>query len=90
MTKRELIHDTATITQATNETTAKILDGLIATITTNLKRGEAVQITGFGTFSVSHREARIGHNPQNGEPVDIPAINKAKFKPGKTLKDAIN
>ena len=90
MTKTELIRNTAAITFETQETVAKVLDGLIAKITTSLKLGEDIKITGFGTFSVSHREARTGHNPQNGEPVDIPATNVAKFKPGKTLKDAIN
>jgi DNA-binding protein HU-beta len=49
-----------------------------------------VNISGFGTFAVSKREARTGRNPKTGEPIEIAASRAAKFKPGKQLKDSLN
>jgi nucleoid DNA-binding protein len=57
---------------------------------TALKQGERVNISGFGTFTVSAREARTGRNPKTGEPVEISASRSAKFKPGKQLKESLN
>ncbi|MFZ2969879.1 MAG: HU family DNA-binding protein, partial [Minisyncoccia bacterium] len=51
---------------------------------------EKVAFTGFGTFSVSKRAARVGVNPQKpGEKIQIPAMTVPKFKAGKSLKDAV-
>jgi DNA-binding protein HU-beta len=55
-----------------------------------LKQGERVNISGFGTFSVSARQARTGRNPKTGESIEISASRSAKFKPGKQLKDSLN
>src|SRR5690348_7705728 len=55
-----------------------------------LKAGERVNISGFGTFAVSSREARTGRNPKTGESIEISASRSAKFKPGKQLKDSLN
>jgi DNA-binding protein HU-beta len=55
-----------------------------------LKHGERVNISGFGTFSVSSRQARTGRNPKTGESIEITASRSAKFKPGKQLKDSLN
>ena len=55
-----------------------------------LKKGDKVTLVGFGTFSVSRREARQGRNPQTGKTIKIPATNVAKFKAGSKLSDAIN
>ena len=55
-----------------------------------LKKGEKVQLVGFGTFEVSERAAREGRNPQSGEPMTIAASKAPKFKAGKALKDMIN
>jgi nucleoid DNA-binding protein len=49
-----------------------------------------VNISGFGTFSVSERQARTGRNPKTGEAIQISASRSAKFKPGKQLKDSLN
>jgi len=57
---------------------------------TALRQGDKVNISGFGTFSVSARKARTGRNPKTGESIEIAASRAAKFKPGKTLKDEIN
>ena len=55
-----------------------------------LKKGEKIQLVGFGTFEVSERAAREGRNPQTGETMKIAACKAPKFKAGKALKDAIN
>jgi len=52
--------------------------------------GKKVTLVGFGTFSVSHRAARMGRDPQTKQPIHIPASNTVKFKPGKAMKDAVN
>ena len=55
-----------------------------------LKKGEKIQLVGFGTFEVSERAAREGRNPQTGKTMKIEACKAPKFKAGKALKDAIN
>jgi DNA-binding protein HU-beta len=54
-----------------------------------LKRGDKVQVTGFGTFEAKHRKARTGRNPRTGETIRIAASKAPSFKAGKALKDAI-
>ena len=55
-----------------------------------LKKGEKVQLVGFGTFEVVERKEREGRNPQSGETMKIAASKAPKFKAGKALKDAMN
>ena len=55
-----------------------------------LKKGEKIQLVGFGTFEVSERAARTGRNPQTGAEMTIAASKAPKFKAGKALKDSIN
>ena len=68
----------------------KALSAVVEVITETLKGGGEVTITGFGSFSVSHRAARTGVNPQNpSEKIQIGATKVPKFKAGKGLKDAV-
>ena len=55
-----------------------------------LKKGEKIQLVGFGTFEVSERAARTGRNPQTGAEMTIAACKAPKFKAGKALKDSLN
>lgn len=55
-----------------------------------LKKGEKIQLVGFGTFEVSERAARTGRNPQTGAEMAIAASKAPKFKAGKALKDSLN
>lgn len=55
-----------------------------------LKKGEKIQLVGFGTFEVSERSARTGRNPQTGAEMTIAASKAPKFKAGKALKDSLN
>jgi len=81
------IADSAGITKGQAEDALNaVLDG----ITDALKSDDTVTLIGFGSFSVSHRAARAGRNPQTGETIQIAAKNLAKFKAGKKLTDALN
>lgn len=62
-------------------------DGIIAS---QIKKGERVQITGFGTFESRQRKARKGRNPQTGEEIQIEATKYPAFKAGKGLKDRVS
>jgi DNA-binding protein HU-beta len=59
------------------------------TITKALKKGQAMTLVGFGTFSVGKRKARVGRNPQTGKEIKIPAKKVPKFSAGKALKNAV-
>ena len=74
------------------ELVAAIADeaGFTDVVTEELKKGEKVQLVGFGTFEVSERAAREGRNPQTGAAMKIAASKAPKFKAGKALKDLIN
>lgn len=65
-------------------------DAAIDTIVTHLKKGDRVQVPGFGSFSVSHRAARTGRNPATGASIHIAASKNVRFKMGKELKDNLN
>jgi DNA-binding protein HU-beta len=58
-------------------------------VTKSLKKGDKLTLTGFGTFSVSNRKARMGRNPQTGEAIKIKAAKVPKFSAGKGLKEAV-
>jgi DNA-binding protein HU-beta len=90
MNKPELIAMLSQKTGLSKQEAEKALDGLTNLIIEELKRGNEVTVTGFGTFSARHRSARKGVNPQNPkEIIDMPAVTVPKFKAGKTLKDAL-
>ena len=65
------------------------LNAMLDEVKASLKAGKEVVLTGFGTFSVSHRKARTGRNPQTGAAIKIAAKDVPKFKAGKGLKDAV-
>lgn len=67
----------------------EVVETIISTIKDALKRGEKVQLVGFGTFRVKERKGRVGRNPRTGESVDIPTKRVPLFKAGKALKDAV-
>ena len=89
MNKSELIEAIANGSSVTKISAAKMLDVFMATITDALKTGDQVVIPGFGSFSTGLRAARTGRNPQTGDVIQIKASRVAKFKAGKSLKDAV-
>ncbi|AKJ36885.1 HU family DNA-binding protein [Aeromonas veronii] len=90
MNKSELIMKVAEDADISKANAEAAVNALIASITTELKEGGSVSLTGFGTFWVRARAARRGRNPQTGEPIEVAAANIPGFKAGKSLKDAVN
>lgn len=90
MNKTELIAAISEKTELSKKDSEKALKAFIEVVTEELKKGEKIQLVGFGTFEVSDRAARDGRNPQTGEIMPIPASKAPKFKAGKALKDEIN
>lgn len=90
MNKTELIAAVADNAELSKKDAERALKAFVDVVTSELKRGEKVQVVGFGTFEVSERSAREGRNPQTGETMKIAACKAPKFKAGKALKDAIN
>ena len=89
MNKTELVAAVAEKAGMTKKDAERVVNATIDTIIQNLSNGEKVQISGFGTFEVKDREARIGRNPHTKEAIEIPATKVPSFKASKTLKDTV-
>ena len=90
MNKTELVAAMAEQTNLSKKDAEAALKAFIDVVSEELKKGEKVQLVGFGTFEVSERAAREGRNPQTGETMEIKASKTPKFKAGKALKDTMN
>ncbi len=90
MNKAELIAAVAAKTGATKKSAEEAVNAFTDVVTEVLKKGDKVQLVGFGSFEVIKRAARKGRNPQTKEEIKIPASKAPKFKPGKALKDIVN
>ena len=90
MNKAELVAAMAAKTGDTKKGTEEYVNALVDVITAALKKGEKVQLVGFGSFEVRKRAARKGRNPQTGEEIKIAASKTPKFKAGKSFKDMMN
>ncbi len=90
MTKADLIDAVANRTELPRQKAEEIVNGFFDDIISALKKGDKVNISGFGTFSVSQRRARTGRNPKTGEAIQIASSRAAKFKAGKTLKESLS
>jgi len=89
MTKKDLVAAIADKANLTKKDAEAAVNAFVETVQSELKAGNSVQLTGFGTFEVRNRSARKGLNPRTKEPVDIPATKAPAFKAGKVFKDAI-
>ncbi len=90
MNKADLVAEIAKRVGVSKRMAEKSISCKLDTITKALKKGDAVTLVGFGTFSVIKRRARVGRNPQTGKEIKIPAKKVVKFTPGKALKIAVN
>ena len=90
MNKTELVAAMAEAAEISKKDAEKALKAFTDVVADELKKGEKVQLVGFGTFEVSERAAREGRNPQTGETMTISASKSPKFKAGKALKDLVN
>ena len=89
MNKTELIAAVADQAGLSKKDAEAALNAFTAIVGKALKKGDKVQLVGFGTFEVSKRSARSGRNPQTGETIKIKASKTPKFKAGKALKDLV-
>jgi len=89
VTKEDLVEAIVKATDCTKKCSEIALNTVVAEITKNLKMGKDVVLTGFGSFTVSKRAARMGRNPQTGAAIKIAAKKVPRFKAGKGLKDAV-
>lgn len=89
ITKEDMVGAIVKATECTKKCGDIALNAVLDEITKNLKAGKDVVLTGFGTFTVSKRAARMGRNPQTGAALKIAAKKVPRFKAGKALKDAI-
>ena len=90
MNKTEFVEAIANEAGLTKTDAAKAVKAFTDVVAEELKKGEKIQLVGFGTFEVSERAARTGRNPRSGEEMTIPASKAPKFKAGKALKDSLN
>ena len=90
MNKAELVAAMAENAGLSKKDSEKALAAFVSVVTDELKKGEKVQLVGFGTFEVAERPERTGRNPQTKKAIKIPASKAPKFKAGKALKDTVN
>ena len=90
MNKTELVAAIADQADLSKKDAEKALKAFVDVITDELKKGEKIQLGGFGSFEGTERAAREGINPLTKKPMSIPASKAPKFKAGKALKDAVN
>ena len=90
MNKAELVAALAAKTGNTKKASEEAVNAFVAVVTEALKKGDKVQLVGFGSFEVRKRAARKGRNPQTKEEIKIPASKAPVFKAGRAFKDAVN
>jgi DNA-binding protein HU-beta len=90
MNKADLIEHIAQQAELSKLAAERAVDALVGAVKTNLRKGQAVTLVGFGTFYPGQRAARTGRNPKTGAALQISAARVPKFRAGKALKDAIN
>jgi DNA-binding protein HU-beta len=89
MNRHELIDRVASAAELPRPVVARALDAALETIEDSLRRGEAVRLTGFGTFHVAQYTGRRGVNPRTGEPIEVATTAVARFSAGERLKRAV-
>lgn len=90
MTKSELIDAVARTTKITKSRAEQVVNVIFDTLTDALKRGEGIEIRGFGSFTVREYKSYSGRNPRTGKQVEVPEKRLPRFKVGKELKELVN
>ena len=89
MTKSQLLQKLAETSGISKKQADAMLESLVTLTVTTVRKGDPVKIVGLGTFRKVQMKARMGRNPQTGEPIKIPARKKVRFSVAKTFKDAV-
>ena len=90
MTRAELVEDVARQSQLTRRQSEVIVDAVFSSILDSLRRGDKIELRGFGSFRIRQRASRSGRNPKTGEGVVVPPRKVPTFKPGKELRELVN
>jgi DNA-binding protein HU-beta len=89
MTKSQLLQKLADDAGITKKDVGALLDSLVTLTVNSVRKGDPVKIQGLGTFRKVQTKARMGRNPQTGEPIKIPARKKVRFSVAKSFKDSV-
>jgi DNA-binding protein HU-beta len=89
MNKKELIDAIVAKLNADKKVVGDVLDAMESIVMDELKADRQVNLTGFGIFHTAIRKGRAGVNPRTKQPIQIPSVRVPKFRPGKTLKEAV-
>lgn len=90
MTKADLIDEVAKVSNLTKKESETIVNTVFENITLALVKGDKVELRGFGSFRIRHRNARKGRNPKTGSSVSVPEKRVPFFKVGKRLREHVN
>jgi len=90
MNQGDLVEKVAKRASISKAQAERALNAVKEAITDSLRKNDRVTLVGFGTFSLSHRKARLGHNPYTAKRIKIPATRGVRFSAGKQLKEAVN
>ncbi len=90
MTKADLIDEVAKVSNLTKKESETIVNTVFENITEALAKGDKVELRGFGSFRIRHRNARKGRNPKTGTSVSVPEKRVPFFKVGKRLREHVN
>lgn len=87
--KDDLVTKVAQRSGTQKATAERVIDSTVEVITEEVAAGNKIQLVGFGSFAARHRDARVGTNPRDGQPMQIAAQDVPFFAPGKSFKDAL-
>ncbi len=86
--RSDVVNEVAAQADMAQKDVDKVLRAFESTILRQAASGGEIRMTGFGSFKITYRAARISRNPQNGDPTPVAARNAIRFVPGQALKDA--
>lgn len=90
MTKADLVEEVLTLGDLTRRDSEVIVETVFDAVVGALKKGDKIEIRGFGSFRIRQRKPRLGRNPKTGAKVEVPAKRVPYFKPSKELRDLVN
>lgn len=90
LTKAELVNEVARATHVTRKEADTMVSAILDGMVESLRRGEKIELRGFGSFRIRQRNARTGRNPRTGARVHVPAKRIPYFKPGRDLRQGLN
>lgn len=90
MTKADLVEEVMSLGDLTRRDCEIVVETVFDSVVGALKKGEKIEIRGFGSFRIRQRKSRVGRNPKTGAKVEVPAKRVPYFKPSKELRDLVN